>query len=299
MEFEDRTCPVCADSEPPTLFREGNFDQARFTDATFSSRKMPEYMHARFVRCRRCALVFANPAPSSSSLEALYRDASFEASKESQYAARTYVHYLRKSTGLRPVKTVDVGAGDGAFLAELARNGFDDLTGFEPSEAPVAVADPSIRDRLKVEFFRADAFANDSLGLITCFQTIEHVAGPLGLATDMHRILQPGGHAFLIAHDVDALSAKILGDKSPIFDIEHLQLFSHESATYMMRSAGFRNVNVFPIMNSYPISYWTKLLPFGPATKSWLLDALQGPLCAIGSTSVPLPAGNLGIVATK
>jgi SAM-dependent methyltransferase len=299
MEFEDRACPVCGDPNPPILFREANFDPARFTDATFSSRKIPEYMHARYMRCRRCELVFANPAPSSAALEALYRGASFEASRESEYAARTYVQYLRKATGLRPVATVDVGAGDGAFLSELSKNGFDDLVGFEPSEAPIAVADPVIRDRIRPAFFNADMFDDNSLGLITCFQTIEHVSAPLTLVSDMRRILKTGGHAFLIAHDVDALSAKLLGGKSPIFDIEHLQIFNRGSSTYLMRAAGFREVSVFPIYNAYPIAYWTKLFPLLPAIKDRLLRAMQGPLRALGDASLPLPAGNLGIVATK
>jgi SAM-dependent methyltransferase len=299
VEFEDRACPVCADPEQPALFRESTFDAARFTDATFSSRKIPEYMHARYVRCRRCQLVFANPAPSSGSLEALYRDASFEASAESTYAAKTYVRYLRRANGLQPVPAVDVGAGDGAFLAELAKNGFNDLVGFEPSAAPIAVADPAIRSKIRPAFFSADAFAAESLGLITCFQTIEHVSTPLALVSDMQRLLRPGGRAFLIAHDVESMSAKLLGDKSPIFDIEHLQLFNRTSATYLMRSAGFSNVDVFPIDNAYPVAYWTKLFPFPKALKDRLLAAMQGPLRGLGSALLSLPAGNMGIVATK
>ena len=216
MEFEDRVCPVCADPAAPALFRESTFDPARFTDATFSSRKIPEYMHARYVRCRRCDLVFANPAPSSASLEGLYRDATFEASIESRYAARTYVKYLRRATGLQPVMTVDVGAGDGAFLAELARSGFDDLTGFEPSEAPIALADPAIRRCLRPEFFDAALFADDSVGLITCFQTIEHLTACPGIfragdltSTRSARKSWAESRRFSISSTCNCLTAKV------------------------------------------------------------------------------------------
>jgi len=299
MELEARACPICGQSDRLTLYREANLDLDRLTDAAFSSRKLPEYMHARLDKCGRCDLVFANPAPSAASLLGLYREASFEASKESQYAARTYVRYLQKTAGLNPVPTIDIGAGDGAFLAELHRHGFRDLIGFEPSEAPVAVADPSIRGCLRVEFFDAAKFADGQAGLMTCFQTIEHVADPLGLVRDMHRILQPGGVAFLIAHNVDAMSAKILGEKSPIFDIEHLQLFNPESGRTLMRTAGFSDVRVFPIYNAYPLAYWLKLFPIPAAVKPHVLALMNGPLKMVGSQPIPLPAGNLAIIATK
>jgi len=256
-------------------------------------------MHARLAKCRRCELVFANPAPARAALESLYRAASFEAGTESTYAARTYVACLRRTKGLLPVPTVDVGAGDGAFLLELMRNGFTDVIGYEPSEAPVRSADPAVRDRLRVGFFDAAKFPDDSLGLVTCFQTIEHVYDPLQLVRDIHRILKPGGIAFLIAHDVDALSAKILGDKSPIYDIEHLQLFNHASAATIMRSAGFSDVDVSSVSNTYPLAYWLKLFPLNQSIKQHLLTAMAGPLKPIGNVSISLPAGNLAMVATK
>ena len=299
MIFEARVCPICGQSDRLTLFREANLDVGQLTDSAFSSRKLPEYMHARLDKCSRCDLVFANPAPSSESLLGLYRDASFDATKESEFAAKTYVRYLEKAKGLTPVPTIDIGAGDGAFLLELQRRGFTDLIGFEPSEAPVAVADPSIRPKLRLEFFDPATFGDNEVGLMTCFQTIEHVFDPLKLTIDMHRILRPGGVAFLIGHNVDALSAKILGEKSPIYDIEHLQLFNPQSARTLMLQAGFSEVKVFPIYNAYPLSYWAKLFPIPQGLKQQVLGLLNGPLKALGAQTIPLPAGNLAIIATK
>jgi SAM-dependent methyltransferase len=184
-------------------------------------------------------------------------------------------------------------------LRELVKSGFDDVVGYEPSLAPVRAAHPDIRDRLRVEPFDAEQVANESLGLITCFQTIEHVDDPLQLVTDMQRVLRPGGTAFLIAHDVDALSAKIMGYKSPIFDIEHLQLFNRKSAGILMRTAGFREAVIFPIVNAYPIVYWLRLFPLPAALKTALLRALNGPFAWLGQRLLRLPAGNLAIIATK
>ena len=52
------------------------------------------------------------------------------------------------------------------------------------------------------------------------------------------RILKPGGAIFLIGHNRRrSLSARLLGRRSPIFDIEHLQLFSPRSLRQLLISA--------------------------------------------------------------
>ena len=299
MELETRPCPLCGTVDRSELFRKENYDLDRLTQSAFSSRKLPEYMHFRLMRCQRDDLVYASPIPSLATLADAYRDASFESSRESAYAARTYIDYLRAKRGLTPVRTLDIGAGDGAFLLELQKWGFEDLVGFEPSEAPVAAAKPEIRGKLRQQLFDATSLDADSFGLVTCFQTIEHVYEPLQLVRDMYRVLKPGGTAFLIGHNVDALSAKIMGEKSPIYDIEHLQLFSLPSAQALMRAGGFRDVLAFPILNAYPLSYWAKLFPLPGQLKARVLAELSGRLAWLGDTSIPIPAGNLAIIATK
>jgi SAM-dependent methyltransferase len=134
---------------------------------------------------------------------------------------------------------------------------------------------------------------------VTCFQTIEHVYEPLELVRDMHRILRPGGTAFLVGHDVEALSARILGAKSPIFDIEHMQLFNRRSAAVLMREAGFTDIRVSSISNSYPLSYWAKLFPLPDAFKAAVLSILTRTLPGVGRMMLALPAGNLAVLATK
>ncbi len=37
---------------------------------------------------------------------------------------------------------LDIGTGDGAFLAELLRAGYTDVIGIEPSSAPIEAAAP-------------------------------------------------------------------------------------------------------------------------------------------------------------
>ncbi len=110
-------------------------------------------------------------------------------------------------------------------------------------------------------------------------------------------VLKPGGILFLIGHNRRALSAWLLGRNSPIFDVEHLQLFSPASLRYMLREAGFADVEIRRVVNCYPLSYWVRLFPFPARMKR----ALSGVLSALflGRLPLPLPAGNIAAIASK
>ena len=115
------------------------------------------------------------------------------------------------------------------FLRNCSRPASKTLPASSPPTAPIEAAAPSVRPLIRQDTFRGDSFAPESLSLITCFQTIEHLAEPLTFCRDAWRTLKPGGVLFLIGHNRRAISARLLGRNSPIFDIEHLQLFSTTS----------------------------------------------------------------------
>jgi SAM-dependent methyltransferase len=293
-----RPCPVCGAADA-RVFAESNLDPDRLNEFAFASRKLPEYMYGRLVECRHCDLLFTDPAPTPETLAAAYRSAAYDSGEESQHAAQTYARFLPGVCARLPERTraLDIGTGDGAFLRELLRAGFEQVCGLEPSAAPVAAADQDIRPYIRPAMFREGLFEAESFDLVTCFQTIEHVSDPLGLCREARRILKPGGVLFLVGHNRRAFSARVLGRKSPIFDIEHLQLFSPASLCRLLDEAGFADVGVAPILNRYPAQYWVRLFPFPRAIKGrlerWLRHSRLGPL------KVSLPAGNLAALARK
>ncbi len=100
-----------------------------------------------------------------------------------------------------------------------------------------------------------------------------------------------------MGHNRRALSALLLGLKSPIFDVEHLQLFSRKSMRRLLTTAGFTRIRVVPILNCYPLSYWLRLLPIPRRLKQQVLPALLG--TRLGQLALPLPAGNLAALGFK
>ena len=171
------------------------------------------------------------------------------------------------------------------------------VAGIEPSTAPVEAADPRIRPLIRHESFRADVVAPGSLSLVTCFQTIEHLHDPLEFCARAAALLRPGGILLLVAHNRRALSARILGERSPIFDIEHLQLLSPDSARNLLRRAGLGNVATWGIVNSYPVSYWNRLSPLPPGLKSLAARGLAA--SRLADVQLPMPVGNMAVIGVR
>ncbi len=175
--------------------------------------------------------------------------------------------------------------------------GFTNVVGVEPSEAPIEAAKPAIRGYLRCGIFAADQFAAESLDLITCFQVIEHVWDPVKITCDALALLKPGGLFLIVAHNRRAFSARIMGTKSPIFDIEHLQLFDKPTGAALLRNAGFESIKVSSVRNRYPVDYWIKLFPLPRPAKSTVRRLAK--TSGIGNLLLSLPAGNLSRGGTK
>jgi SAM-dependent methyltransferase len=299
INLDQRNCPICGSNEHSRPFAEANVNLDDLDGFAFASRKLPEYMHWRLAECGRCDLVYVDLAPSLDKLAALYHDAAFDSGIEAELAGKTYGGFLPKILEKLPDRdgAADIGTGDGVFLKELLAAGFQNVVGIEPSLAPINAADPAIRPLIRHEVFQPNSFPDGSLSLITCFQTIEHLADPLTFCQDAYRAIKPGGALFLIGHDRRALSAKVLGRKSPIFDIEHMQLFSFASARRLLEAAGFSKIEVTPVYNRYPLRYWAQLFPFPKRLKATLLGLLKSN--ALGRLMITVPPGNLAVIAYK
>jgi 2-polyprenyl-3-methyl-5-hydroxy-6-metoxy-1,4-benzoquinol methylase len=299
MELRPRTCPVCLATEKQAVIAESNYDESKVNAFSFASRKNPEHMHFRLVHCSTCDVVYANPAPHAAMLESSYQKAEYDSSEEARCAAQTYSRHLSRFVGKLPdlKGALDIGAGDGAFLAQLLKAGFSGVVGVEPSEAPIKAAAPAVQGLIKQAVFSENAFERGAFSLVTCFQTLEHVDGPLNVCTAAYKLLKPGGVFFTVSHNYRSISAKLLGMKSPIYDIEHLQLYSPASMRRTLERAGYVKVEVFPMVNRYPLHYWMKMLPLSAKLKSRLIRIVK--FIRLGYISVPLWAGNMAAIAYK
>ncbi|HEY3613189.1 MAG TPA: class I SAM-dependent methyltransferase [Gaiellales bacterium] len=294
-----RACPVCGATSGRELAL-ASVDAAALDEYAFASRKFPEYMHHRLVECPVCDLVYADPVLDVGAIGEAYGAAAFDSKEEAVYASRTYARLVRAllprlgGTGA----ALDIGTGEGSLLEQLLDLGFGRVRGYEPSAAPLAAASPRVRELIVHDVFDAGRAAADGpYDLITCCMTIEHVPDPAQLCRDAHALLAPGGALMIVCHDRRAPLNRALGMRSPIIDIEHLQLFSQASARALLERTGYASVGVRPFANRYPLHYWLKLAPLPRGPKGALVaGARHG---ALRRLSFPLPVGNLAVTGFR
>jgi SAM-dependent methyltransferase len=299
LDLQPRTCPVCGSTDDSHVFAAANFDPARLDSFSFSSRKLPEYMHYRLVQCPVCDLLYASPAPTTESLDVSYDQTAYDSTREAHAAAETYERLVRGILGRLPdrASAIDIGAGDGAFLERLLDLGFESVLGFEPSEEAIAAARPDVRPLIRHAPFSPEGLEPGGFSLVTCFQTIEHLHDPLAVCRQAHSLLRQGGALVIACHDRRALSARLLGRRSPIFDVEHLQLFSRRSVRELLERSGFADLQTSSLVNRYELRYWAKLAPLPAAVKRPLLGTLGR--SRAGGLPIPLRAGNLAAIGLK
>ncbi len=278
------------------MVSEARLDERALGEFAYSSRKVPELMHHRLLRCRPCDLVYASPAPRNEALEVAYRDAAYDSAEEARFASFTYDRIVRRLVPDLPTTggALDIGTGDGAFLERLLDAGFEDVVGIEPSLAPVQSATPVLRDRIQRGQFDPSSFEPDRFRLVTAFQTLEHVADPLGICEGAKDVLCRGGAFVVVCHDRRALVNRVMGSRSPIFDVEHLQLFNQESLRTLLTRGGLSRVRFMAIRNRYPLRYWVRLLPLPRGPKLAVLNGLRR--ARLGGLPVTLPVGNIAAV---
>ncbi len=117
------------------------------------------------------------------------------------------------------------------------------------------------------------------------------------MLTECFDILRPGGHILALNHNVSAWSARMLGERSPIVDIEHTYLYSPETMRRLFAKAGFVAAQVRSVRNTYSLSYLAQLVPFPPTLKRRLLPRLRAGRA--GGVTVTVPLGNLCLIARK
>jgi SAM-dependent methyltransferase len=291
---EQRNCPICRSSSIPTQphFAD-SFREEEVTAASFASRKLPEYMSHAMVQCTGCDLVFVDQPPSQETLAENYHDADYDSSEEADHAADSYASAIRpvlKQLSGRMDDALEIGTGTAVFLARLQDAGFKNLVGVEPSVAAIEAALPERKAWIREGIFVEEDFAPESFDLITCFMTLEHVREPGDLVASALRLLRPGGAFVGVTHDYRSLVNRTLGVRSPIVDIEHMQLFSAASSRALLETQGYVGVEAHAFSNAYRPSYWMRLFPLPAGIKQGLINGVKGsPLDAF---RIPFNVGN-------
>jgi SAM-dependent methyltransferase len=296
VELHPTRCPICDTEGNATQIYPANFDPQSFTPAVFSARRLPDRLHYRMVRCNTCGLVRSDPVAAAQALARLYAHSSFGYGEEVANIRRTYGRYLSRLKGGKGA-LLEVGCGNGFFLEEALDQGYAEVWGVEPSQAAVARAGPRVRRHIHCDVLRPGLFAPGYFDKICMFQVFDHLPDPGALLPECRRLLKPAGRLLLLNHDVSALSARLLGERSPIVDLEHTCLYDAATLGHLVERFGFQVERAGMVFNSYSLCYLARLLPLPAGVKRRLLDLLRGR--AVGRLCLRVPLGNLWLVARR
>lgn len=293
-----RVCPVCGASAYKH-FADERIDPGKINGFTYASRKQPEFMCLRLVRCIDCDLVYAPTPPPPDFLSKAYSEAAYDSSPEALAAAQVYARaltpYIAKLRNCGAA--VDIGAGSGPLLPLLRDQGFNPVVGIEPSRAAIDAAPATVQPMLREGMFSAALIADIEPSLLCSFMTLEHLAEPGDFVDEAYRLLEPGGMLALVVHNWRAPLNRLLGLRSPIIDVEHLQLYSPLSVRRLLEKNGFISIELQSIRNIYPLRYWLRLTPLPKPIKTWLGAIFDR--MGLSDTQISLPVGNLLAVGFK
>lgn len=292
-------CAICGTAGNASELYPANFDLTAFNASIFSARRLPDGIRYRMVRCDGCGLVRSDPVAAPETLARLYTHSTFDYDDEVANLTATYGHYLRRLEGHGAQKgaLLEIGCGNGFFLEEALAQGYRTVAGVEPSTAAADKAHPLVRPRIARDIMRPGLFAPGTFDVVCLFQVFDHLPDPAAVLDECLRVLRPGGLILCLNHNVAAVSARLLGERSPIIDIEHTYLYSPATLARIFRVHGFRIRRVGPVLNTYTLHYLTRLVPLPGPLKRRLLDRLRA--AQLGRARLSVPLGNLYLVAQK
>lgn len=288
-----RACPLCgAGPEMADPFLADTRDEERLSGFSFASRKTPEYMSHAMVCCRNCDLAYVDRPPSADSLAESYHVADYDSAREAEDAADAYARAIAPALAKLRHRgaALEIGTGTGAFLERLQQAGFEQLVGVEPSTAAIDAAPEHRKDWIREGIFVEEDFAPESFDLICCFMTLEHVPDPGALVRSALKLLRPGGVFVGVTHDRRAWLNRVLGARSPIVDVEHMQLFSAASAKGLLSRHGYVDVGGSSFRNAYSPSYWLRLVPVPGGVKKAATAVVR--VSGLDRLRVPFNVGN-------
>jgi len=290
-------CPLCQSDSPGQVLYEQNFTSEELNTKTFSPKEIRKNYHYRMLKCTNCGMTYASPILDNETISNLYLGSNFSYSDEEENLVKTYFQYYDQIKGMlkNRERAMEIGCGSGFFLNNVLKNEFKEVYGVEPCTK--AVDSSPIKDRIRNELFDSNNYERDSFDLICFFQVLDHASNPNDFLQGILRCLKPEGLALCVTHNIDALSSKILGEKCPIVDVNHVVLFNKKTLRKIFVKNDFQILKVFDLQNIYSLGYWLMMLNLPRP----IMSPLQSMLSAfrLRNRMLKLKAGNIGIIAKK
>jgi 2-polyprenyl-3-methyl-5-hydroxy-6-metoxy-1,4-benzoquinol methylase len=263
--FEYRNCPGCGQNDYEVLF-ESNMKAADFQrDLAETVYMLPGRKWGRHVKCRNCQLIYVSPIEKADNINKAYSQRkSVDASiirKSRLTVSQSQVGLIRQYKNGTHTCLLDIGCGEGFFLLNASRAGYA-TKGVELSQDAAEYARREFGLDVEAKPFEELRSPENCFDVITLWQVLEHVPYPLVILKEVHRILKPGGLLALSTPNIRGVPARILGRRWWNIRRLHINQFTTNTLTTLLKDSGFRDIS--------PVSYEesiTLLILFIPILK--------------------------------
>lgn len=298
MKFIKTECLVCSTKTDTVEVYPQNLPK-NISEANYSGRKIPDNFHYRMIRCLSCGLLFADEIYDSDTITQLYENSSFDYTDQLKGLEKTYSSLFKyiNTYNIEKNKFLDVGCANG-FLVKKAKDfGFKHVYGSEISFKAINASDESIKKNILQGPFDPKNYKENSFDVVFFAMIIEHFENPNKFLNDVYKILKPGGLLIGITHDEKHFLSKILKNKHPIINDEHIAVFDKNTLKKIMKKNLFKVLNTENLKNYYSISYWLQLMPIAYFIKKICIYFSK--FRNLDKKLIGLKAGNIYIICKK
>jgi len=294
-----KNCPICNSRENSILIYQEKLPE-NLVDANFAGRKNPDGYHYKMLRCSNCTLLYASEIYDEEYSNQLYNDSTFDYSDELKGLTKSYSKCL--VDGLKIFDNskenfLEIGCGNGFMLKEALRLGFKNVKGIEPSKEAIHFADDEIKEFIHHGIFAGENQNNLELyDVVFIAMIIEHVVDANKFLSSIYKILKSGGIIICICHNERHFLSKILKDKHPIINDEHVAVFNKKALKKIFSKNHFKEIQIKNLKNFYSIGYWIKMLKASSFIEKTLKYKLVRYLMKL---TIGFKAGNLYLIAKK
>lgn len=264
-------CAVCAGDKSSLVF------QARDSDGLSSER-------FSIVRCAACGMAYVSPRPAGAALARYYVRGYYDKPGEDSGGVGRWLGRLfmteraLKAAAARPAgRILDIGCGEGTFLAAMSRRGWD-CWGVEVSAEGAARA--SARPELRV--FNAPleecGLAPKTFDLVTLWHSIEHVEDPAALLRQVAGLVKDDGRILLAFPNAASWDFRVF--RARWFHLDpprHLHYFSPTTMDRLLEASGLRTIRVTQVSFEYnPFGFVQSVLNLVTRRFNYLYRTLKG-----------------------
>ncbi len=261
------------------------------------------------VRCAGCGTAYVSPRPPAHELARHYvRGYYGRPGEDSGPLGRLFGRLLmaeraaKAAAGRAPGRILDVGCGDGSFLAAMRRRGWE-CWGVEISDEGAARA--AARPGLNIHDQPLERLSLPARGfdVVTLWHSLEHVPDPAGLLARAAELVKPGGRLLVAFPNGDSWDLRLFGARWFHLDPpRHLHYFTPSSMSLLLKKCGLEVEGVSQLSFEYNLfGFAQSALNLATRRPNYLYRRLKGTLPhgavgdALATALLAIPAGLLAV----